>query len=205
MIYTNEMIKKKNEQKKKIKKITNIIYILVVIMIFSVVAYVAYYKYVKKENNIKLLGVKQYVVMTGSMQPKYNIGDIIIDKEIKKEEIKEGDVITYSLGDGEHTVSHRIIKIIEKDGETLYQTKGDNNNTPDKELVKYSQIQGKAIFKLNKMGIILKSFTTGTAIAIIMLIFIVCYFKSSIKDDKIYKREEARKKYNIPKYKTTNT
>ena len=31
--------------------------------------------------------------MTGSMEPDYNIGDLIITKEINQENIKKGDII----------------------------------------------------------------------------------------------------------------
>lgn len=200
MIFTNDMIKQKNAKKRKIKKITNTIYILLIIMFFLIMGYICYFKFIKKQNSVKFLGISQYVVMTGSMVPNYNIGDIIIDKEIKKDEIKEGDVITYSVGDGRSTVSHRIIEIIEKDGETYYKTKGDNNESPDDDLVKFSQIQGKAIYKIDKIGIIIKEATTGTGVVIIILILILIYLKNSKQDEKISIRETARKKYNIPKY-----
>ncbi len=202
MIYTNDIIKQKNAKKRKIKKIINAIYVLLITITLLAVAYICYIKFIKKENNIKFLGVRQYVIMTGSMEPNYNIGDIIIDKEIEKEDIKIGDVITYSVGDGKHTISHRIIKIVEENGETLYQTKGDNNNAPDSELVSYNQIQGKAIYKIDKIGLILKGVTTGAGIAVIVLISLVWYLSSSRKQEKMIEREEARKKYNFPKYKS---
>ncbi len=205
MIYTNDMIKEKNAKKRKIRKITNAIYILMIILILLIIGYICYMRFIKKEDNIKFLGVRQYVIMTGSMEPNYNIGDVIIDKEIKKEDIKIGDVITFSVGDGKTTVSHRIIEIVEKKGETLYKTKGDNNNSPDKDLVSYEQIQGRAIYKIDKIGLVLKGFTTGTAVVIVMLFFIVTYISSSRREEKRSIREEARKKYNIPKYKNEGT
>ena len=201
MIYTNDMIKQKNAKKRRIKKITNAIYILFGILLVLIISYICYCKLIKKENNIKVLGISQYIVMTGSMEPNYNIGDIVIDKEIKKEEIKVGDVITFSESDGKSVITHRIIDIIEKDGETYYQTKGDNNSSPDQDLVSYNQIQVKAIYKLDKIGLVLRSFTTGTGIIILALIIILGYMKSDRKEKKRIKRENDRKEHNIPKYK----
>jgi len=138
--------------------------------------------------------------MTGSMQPSYNIGDLIFEKEIAKEDIKLNDVITYSLENGQDTVTHRVIDIIEENGETYYQFKGDNNNSPDPDLVTYKQIQGKVIYKINKLGSLIAEFVSGTGVILILIIFILSYMKTNRKEERRIAREDARARYNNPKY-----
>ena len=148
MIYTNEIIKKKYEKKLIIKRLLKIVYVPIIAGIILITILAGYKKYVKHENNISILGFRQYVVATGSMEPEYNIGDLIVIRETTKEEIKIGDVINYISETGIDTITHRVVDIIQKDGQTYYKTKGDNNNSVDPELVNYSQVKGILVFKI---------------------------------------------------------
>ena len=151
MIYTNEIIKKKYEKKLIIKRLLKIVYVPIIAGIILITILAGYKKCVKHENNISILGFRQYVVATGSMEPEYNIGDLIVIRETTKEEIKIGDVINYISETGIDTITHRVVDIIQEDGQTYYKTKGDNNNSVDPELVNYSQVKGILVFKIRKM------------------------------------------------------
>ena len=195
------MIKEKKTRKQKVKKILKIISLPFIIILMVLAIYVGYCKIIKKENSISLFGYKQYVILTGSMIPSYNVGDLIIDKQINQEEIKINDVISYIEESTGNTITHRVIEIVEQNGKTLYITKGDNNDSPDKDLVKFSQVQGKVIKKISGIGTAILGITTGTGIIIIILIIIFNYIYTNKKEEKQMIREEARKKYNVPKYK----
>ena len=200
MIYTNDIIKQKNIEKKRIKNTIKFIYMPFVIAIAVIIIYMGYLKFIKKDNNASIFGFKQYMVLTGSMEPNYNIGDLIIVKEIRENEIKKGDVITYSIGNSNETVSHRIIDISKKDGNIQYQTKGDNNNAPDTDLVNFNEIQGKVVFKISKLGMIIGKFTSGTGIAIVIFFVAINYMYANRKEEKRIAREDARRRFNKPKY-----
>ena len=140
------------------------------------------------------------MVATGSMEPQYNIGDLIIIKETPKEKIQVGDVINYISANGIDTITHRVVEILEKDGETYYKTNGDNNNGEDPELVNFNQVQGVLIFKISNLGTIITKMVTGTGIIIIFAFIILSYLKDEDKEEKRIARENARKMYNVPKY-----
>lgn len=200
MIYTNDIIKKKYEKKLIIKRLLKIVYVPIIAGIILITILAGYKKYVKHENNISILGFRQYVVATGSMEPEYNIGDLIVIRETTKEEIKIGDVINYISETGIDTITHRVVDIIQKDGQTYYKTKGDNNNSEDSELVKYSQVKGKLVFKISKLGTVITKMFTGTGITILFAVIILSYIRDKNKEEKIIARENARKLYNVPKY-----
>lgn len=200
MIYTNEIIKKKYEKKLIIKRLLKIVYVPIIAGIILITILVGYKKYVKHENNISILGFRQYVVATGSMEPEYNIGDLIVIRETTKEEIKIGDVINYISETGIDTITHRVVDIIQKDGQTYYKTKGDNNNSVDPELVNYSQVKGILVFKISKLGTVITKMFTGTGITILFAVIILSYIRDKNKEEKIIARENARKLYNVPKY-----
>lgn len=200
MIYTNEMIKERNSQKEKRRKIFKIVSFPFIILILLLVFYAGYMKYIKKENDINILGFRQYMVATGSMEPQYNIGDLIIIKETPKEKIQVGDVINYISENGIDTITHRVVGIFEKDGETYYKTKGDNNNGEDPELVNFNQVQGVLVFKISNLGTIITKIISGTGIIIVFACIILSYLRDENKEEKRIARENARKMYNVPKY-----
>lgn len=205
MIYTNEIIKKKYEKKLIIKRLLKIVYVPIIAGIILITILAGYKKYVKHENNISILGFRQYVVATGSMEPEYNIGDLIVIRETTKEEIKIGDVINYISETGIDTITHRVVDIIQKDGQTYYKTKGDNNNSVDPELVNYSQVKGILVFKISKLGTVITKMFTGTGITILFAVIILSYIRDKNKEEKIISRENARKLYNVPKYEENDT
>lgn len=200
MIYTNKIIKKKYEKKLIIKRLLKIVYVPIIAGIILITILAGYKKYVKHENNISILGFRQYVIATGSMEPEYNIGDVIIIREKPEEEIKIGDIINYTSENGIDTITHRVVDIIEKDGQNYYKTKGDNNNSEDSELVKYSQVKGKLVLKISKLGTAITKLFTGTGITILFAVIILSYIRDKNKEEKIIARENARKLYNVPKY-----
>ena len=200
MIYTNEIIKKKYEKKLIIKRLLKIVYVPIIAGIILITILAGYKKCVKHENNISILGFRQYVVATGSMEPEYNIGDVIIIREKPEEKIKIGDIINYTSENGIDTITHRVVDIIEKDGQNYYKTKGDNNNSEDSELVDYSQVKGTLVFKISKLGTVITKMFTGTGITILFAVIILSYIRDKNKEEKIISRENARKLYNVPKY-----
>ncbi|MGM9473505.1 signal peptidase I [Pseudarthrobacter sp. YS3] len=81
----------------------------------------------------RLLGYQTSTMLTGSMAPLINPGDIVLTRPVPLEDIKVGDIITYSIPVEDRRIeTHRIIEItVDPDGTTTIQTKGDANNGVD--------------------------------------------------------------------------
>ena len=58
MIYTNEVIMKKNNRKKLIKKIFKIICFPIILAIVLLAIYIGYARFIKRDNDIGLFGWK---------------------------------------------------------------------------------------------------------------------------------------------------
>lgn len=97
---------------------------------------------------------KPIAVMSGSMEPIFYRGDIVIVERISEEncnELKLYDIIEYKLG--KKLILHRIVKIEENEsGKLIFTTKGDNNEKEDSEKVEASQILGKIKFSMKYIG-----------------------------------------------------
>ncbi len=92
---------------------------------------------------------KLMVVMSGSMEPKLKVNDIILVHNL--DEYKEGDIITFYAPSSVRTTTHRIVDIT--DG--MYKTKGDSNNAVDADIISKDNIVGKQIFKIPLIGAIM--------------------------------------------------
>lgn len=97
---------------------------------------------------IFLFGFKPYVVISGSMTPSLNVGDIIFVKKVKNNNYKFGDIVTYKGGDGKF-ITHRVKEVV--DDKLI--TRGDANSTDDP-IISKSIVVGKTEFRLYKVGIL---------------------------------------------------
>lgn len=90
-------------------------------------------------------------VQSGSMEPTFYKGDLLVLQGIDPNELKVGDIIVFSYPGGSTPVVHRIIKI-NPDG--TFQTKGDNNiaQLPFEKRIEPDQIHGKIILIIPFLG-----------------------------------------------------
>lgn len=101
-----------------------------------------------------IFSYKPIAVMSGSMEPIFYRGDLVIVEKIKNDndcqKLKLYDIIEYRLD--KRVVLHRIIKIENKEGKLIFTTKGDNNELPDELPVETSQVVGKIKFTVKYAG-----------------------------------------------------
>lgn len=112
-------------------------------------------------NNKSLFGFRIYRVISGSMQPALQIGDVIIIKEANN--YAEKDIITYD--NGLTTITHRIKSI---NGDEII-TEGDANDAPDKPITK-DRILGKYFFRISTFSVFSIMLTGKTIYLIMMLV-----------------------------------
>lgn len=82
-------------------------------------------------------GYMPLIVLTDSMYPTIESGDLIICHTEDAKNIKEGDIISFFDPDGNGTsiVTHRVLEVTTQDGQIAFKTKGDGNNVEDQMLV----------------------------------------------------------------------
>lgn len=113
-----------------------------------------------------LLGIKPFIVLSGSMEPTIKVGSIAyINTHEKVQNIKDGDIIAFSFGDSQ--VTHRVLKINENQ---TFTTKGDANSVEDFAPVNFENYKGKTIFWIPNIGKVLLKTNTKTGKIIIALI-----------------------------------
>lgn len=193
----------KIKENKGLKIVGNILYALLVILVLLILVVVILQRV--SNNTISLGGFRIFNIITESMVPKYEVGDILVAKEIAPGEIKVGDDVVYQGKEGSFagkTVTHQVIEIEEENGNYKFHTKGIANDEEDP-LVGQEQISGKIVYKIKTISYISKvinnlySFYFIIFIPIAILIFIeIRRTIMSLKKDKkeVVDKEDEEKK-----------
>ncbi len=140
-----------------------------------------------------VLGYKPLVVLSGSMEPTYEVGSVIYHKKVDEEKLRVGDVITFTY-DKEPFITHRIVSI--KNG--YFETKGDANNIADYKKIEYKNIQGKvAKFYLPVLGYYVNFVNNHLYyVGVIIIILVSEFLLGSVKTIDIDKRKGKEVKTN---------
>ena len=99
-------------------------------------------------------------VLSGSMEPTFSKGSLLIVKETK--DVKQGDIIVYQSGS--ELIVHRVIKI----EQNQITTQGDANNIVDPTFNK-TQIKGVVILWIPVLGSIANTLKTPVGIILVLL------------------------------------
>ena len=94
-----------------------------------------------------LLGFQPRVVVSGSMTPAIQVGDIVVSVNVDPSDIEVGDVLLYKVGPT--PIMHRVIEI--RGYGTYFITQGDANSVPD-DPVAAKQVKGRLVTILPKIG-----------------------------------------------------
>lgn len=149
---------------------------------------------------VSINGYTALEVVSGSMEPTFDVGDVIIINQ-KKKDYKEKDIITFKDENFSY-VTHRIEKITDKG----IVTKGDANSSTDEGYIESDDIVGVYVMRISKVGYIIKSIKNPITLILIFIIGVIsCIVFSTDKDgvplDISEEEKEYRKRKNNDKLK----
>src|SRR3954451_8746131 len=80
-----------------------------------------------------VFGYRTMTMLTGSMAPHINPGDVVITTPLDVQDVTEGMIISYHIPIDDHrVVTHRVVSVDHgADGAVTVQTKGDANTAED--------------------------------------------------------------------------
>lgn len=141
---------------------------------------------------VRFLGYTPYAVLSPSMTPKYQVGDLVYVKACSPENIVIGDVITYVANEDLLVVTHRVVKVDKE--KRAFTTKGDANDSEDLAPVLYENVVGTVEFSLPKLGYVSTYLTSqsgryaGVAIAFALILLLLL--------PELFRKEQSKKKEN---------
>lgn len=184
----------KIKNNKLLNIIGNIIYAIALLVIILILILVIIQRV--SNNNAALGGIRIYSVITGSMIPRYEIGDILISKDINPEEIKIGDDITYKSKNNGKLITHSVVDIREEDGTYKFITRGIANTTDDPEISE-EQIYGKVVYKTVLLSFINKIIRNVYAFYFLIIVPMAIIIARAIANSIIRREEEEEQAESI--------
>ena len=185
---------KKSKFKKVFKFVKNIINFFIVLLVLSFVLIVCLQRF--SDNKISFFSYRIFTVVTGSMEPKYNIGDVLIAKEKDPSEIKVGDAISYLAMRDEirgNVVTHQVVSITQdENGKYLFHSKGLVNLVEDP-VVHEDQLFGVVVYKTKLLSFVKKMVSTDLGM-ILFVVIPILYIIVSEMIAFLMEKEEKRKK-----------
>ena len=135
----------------------------------------------------RVAGLNVYTVISGSMQPTYQVGDLIYVKKVDPSTIEEGDPITFVLNENLVVATHRVVKV--DAANRRFFTKGDANQVSDVNPVLYQNLIGKPVLRIPYLGYVSEWIKTpsGTytaiavGVALLGIVFLPDMFKNAKK------------------------
>lgn len=146
---------------------------------------------------VRLVGLRPFAVLSGSMEPAYHVGSLIYVKACDPADVEVGDPITFVLDEDLNVATHRVIEI-DAENEHFY-TKGDANNAPDGAPVYFKNLIGRPVFTIPYLGYFSNWITTPPGMYVALAaagVFIILLFLPDVlkKADEADKRAAEKKK-----------
>ncbi|MBT4983848.1 MAG: signal peptidase I [Ilumatobacter sp.] len=128
-------------------------------------------------------GQTRAVVVSGhSMEPTYDLGDLVIVRERPTSEI--GDTVVFEVPDGETGEGLLVIhRVVEVDDEGFFITQGDNRTTPDRWQLTEENIVGQPLAHLPHGGKLFQFLQQIWVIILLIGIVVVMVLWPSGDDD----------------------
>ena len=152
-----------------LKKIWNIVSTTLVVLIVLCAVFLM---------GSRILGFECYTVISGSMQPKYMVGDLLYVTEVDPYSIKKGDDITFILNEDLVVATHQVIRV--DTANQRFYTKGIANEIEDSEPIHFNNVIGVPQFHIPKLGYVSDFvqnppgmyITIGVGIILILIVFL---------------------------------
>ena len=182
-----------------LKKIFKFLYTtvktIVIIFLISFALIVGLQRF--SDNSIALFNYRIFSVVTGSMEPKYHVGDVLLCKYVDPSTLSIGDDITYLGKTGtfkDKIITHRIIRIYRDDeGSYKFQTQGIASLNPDPP-IDPDQVYGKITKTLPFLSRLYKIVTTKGGFALCIIVPIIMLIASELISGMIEKYSANKEK-----------
>jgi signal peptidase len=105
----------------------------------------------------RVIGVTPFTILTGSMEPGYAVGDVVLDERIAPLDARPGDVVTFEdPSRGGDLVTHRVERIRTDGSKVSFVTRGDANTASERWTVAASGSIGRVRMHVPKVGYVLQ-------------------------------------------------
>ncbi len=132
---------------------------------------------------VRVVGLKPYTVLSGSMEPQFHVGSLIYVKDVDPANIAVGDAITLVMNEDLVVATHQVYEI-DAENKRFY-TQGINNKDEngniihDGNYVHFNNLIGKPVFTIPYLGYVSTYLTQppglyiGISVALILVLLLL--------------------------------
>lgn len=136
---------------KTLKWIGNFLMTMILVLVVALFL-LAISSKLSKDGVSRFGGYQMMEVLSGSMSPVFEAGDVIVIKPVSTAQIKNGDIITFrSSTNSKMIITHRVVDIVNEDG-LVFKTKGDANDVVDQSNAAAGDVLGRYTLKIPYLG-----------------------------------------------------
>lgn len=175
----------RNKKKNISKLVMALIDVLLVILILLVIVYVTLNLFMP----VKAMDVfkfRLYTIQTGSMEPVLPVGSLVIVKQARLSDLKEGDIITVyadvNLDGKKDVITHFFAGTKIEDGVTYILTKREAAVFYDSWKVKESDLIGTYVFHIGHIGKFADFMRSSFGISTILVNLLIIVIANSLID-----------------------
>lgn len=165
---------------KAVKRIAGILISVVLWAVILLAALFAFTTLATKDTNhvASLAGYTPLSVVSDSMSPTFDAGDLIIIRKCDPAGLQTGDIVTFhTIINNEFSLNtHRIAEIQEDGGARSYVTKGDNNEIADIHMITDGDIVGKFVTRLPKFGRVVDFLSGSMGFLLVIVLPLLIFF-----------------------------
>lgn len=156
-------------------KVIKIFFISILVLLVTINIILVFKTIFRPKEIPGILGYKPLIVLSGSMQPTFNYGDLIVVKDVDYDTLKVGDIVSFKNGK-KSTTTHRIAGV-SSISDKCFETKGDANNVKDLGIVCKKDIQGKYLYKIIGLGSVILFIQSPIGFIVLMsFIILLCIY-----------------------------
>ena len=96
-------------------------------------------------------GARPLTVLSGSMSPTLETGDVVVVEHVRPEQVRAGDVVTYRNPEGV-LITHRVRAIRRGEHRYAVVTKGDANNASERWTIDSGGDLSRALYRVPLAG-----------------------------------------------------
>lgn len=109
-------------------------------------------------------GLRPLIVLTGSMRPAIEPGDLVVARQMPADQIERGQIVTFARpGRPGETLTHRVVKVTDKGpGHRAVVTRGDANDRGERWTIARDGTVGRYLLKVPDAGRLVSAVATAT-------------------------------------------
>ncbi len=170
----------------KVKKISiNLLKIIGMFIVVSFLSLVIFQRFFPESEGI--FGFRTFVIVSESMKPELNIGDVILVRDVEPKDVKVGDNITYKGRSGDiedMIITHQVTRIQDEENRKIFYTQGVNNPLEDNDYVVEEQMYGVVVHKFIVFSLLSKVIRSTVGFVLFIFLPLSVLFVLEVRDIK---------------------